>query len=108
MIFYADIKDTIIDGYYCKDLHESIPTTAIPINEELHIHLLKENKILVDINNLTKVAFTLEEDQCYTIEHKDFFRKQVQVKILKSEEQTKIENLEEKIKKLENLILTKL
>ena len=25
MIYYADIKENLIDGYYCKEIHEIIP-----------------------------------------------------------------------------------
>lgn len=106
-IYYADIKENKIDGYYCREIHEVIPKTAIAISKELWQHLLDENKIIADIDSLTQIVFTLDEKQCYTIDHKDYFsieEQSIKFKIEKTKEEKEIDTLKERINKLEKLI----
>ena len=73
-------------------------------------HLLDENKRVVDVDKLSMVVFTLDEEHCYTIEHKDFFsiEEPIMTYDLRTQEQKEIEELKDKINKLEKLINDKL
>lgn len=74
MLYYAHIKENQIEGYYCKEFHGDIPKNSIAITEELWRHLLNENKIIVNIEELGKVISPLDsEESILDITYKEYF-----------------------------------
>lgn len=73
MVYYAEIQENVITGYYTKEIHEYIPKNSIPVNEELWQHLLSHNKTIVNLEKLSEMPITSETESALTIEYKDIF-----------------------------------
>lgn len=77
MIYYANIQDNLVQGFYCKEIHgDKIPETTIPISEDLWQELLKMGQAEVIDAERLNIPTTLEsseEEFVYGVEYVDCF-----------------------------------
>ena len=108
MIYYAIIEKNIITGYYTKEIHKNIPKNSIPITDELWQHLLNHNKTLVDLEGLSSTPSIIDKDNPLTIDYKYLFLvddSSFETKEYVSKEKSELNELKNKIRELENMIL---
>lgn len=108
MIYYARIEEELITGYYTKEIHGYIPKNSIPITEQLWQHLLEYNKTLVDIEKLSLIPATYNEETPLTIDYKDLFfanERDFETTRYISKENRELDELKNKIEALEAFML---
>lgn len=106
MIYYADIKNNLIQGYYCEEIHGSnIPSNAIRITEDLWKELITYGQVKVDFEKLSSYPSVLDDNNIvYGMDHKDAFLRYVSEIEPVDQEPTEIDKLKEEIAELKILL----
>ena len=115
MIYYANIQNNLVQGFYCKEIHgDNIPEGSMPITEELWQELLKMGQAeVVNKEKLNSVPMTIEtetnEEFALDVKYLDCFKQHI-IEVSNDEQaeyvpvETRMTNLEDKVDILTNQI----